>query len=63
MKSMGTRIAATIIISVVWFAFIVLYLAFSAEGFNLWQRAAIFLATGAVASGIIAVLWVKWAMD
>jgi hypothetical protein len=63
MKSMGTRIAATIIISVIWFAFIVLYLAFSAEGFNLWQRAAIFLATGAVASGIIAVLWVKWAME
>ena len=63
MKAMGIRVAATIIISVVWFAFIVLYLAFSAEAFNIWQRAAVFLATGAIAGGVIAVLWVKWAMD
>lgn len=60
---MGTRVAATIIIGVFWFVFIVLYLAFSANAFNLWQRAAIFLASGAIAIGLIAVLWVKWAMD
>jgi hypothetical protein len=62
MKSVGTRVAATIFVSVFWFAFIVLYLAFFAGGFNLWQKAAVFLASGAIASGLIAVFWVKWAM-
>jgi hypothetical protein len=63
MKAMASRVVATIIIGVVWFAFIVLYLAFSAEALNIWQRVAVFLATGAIATGLIAVLWVKWAMD
>lgn len=62
MKSMGSRVAGTIIVSVFWFAFIVLYLAFFAGSFNFWQKAAIFLASGAIASGLIAVLWVKWAL-
>jgi hypothetical protein len=60
---MGTRIVGTILVGTFWFAFIVLYLAFFAPGFSLWQKAAIFLATGAVATGLIAAFWVKWAMD
>lgn len=62
MKSVGTKVAATIFVSVFWFAFIVIYLAFFAGGFNLWQKVAVFLASGAIASGLIAVFWVKWAM-
>jgi len=62
-KSMGTRIIGTILVGVFWFAFIVLYLAFFASGFDFWQKLAIFLATGAVASGLIAVFWVKWALE
>ena len=62
MNSMGTKIVGTILVSVFWFAFIVLYLAFFAGGFNLWQKAAVFLASGALATGLIAALWVKWAV-
>jgi hypothetical protein len=62
MKSVGSKVAATIVISVSWFAFIVLYLAFFAGGINLWQKVAVFLASGAIATGLIAVLWVKWTM-
>lgn len=62
MNSMGTKIVGTILVSVFWFAFIVLYLAFYAGSFNLWQKVAVFLASGAIASGLIAALWVKWAM-
>lgn len=51
----------TIVVGVAWFSFIVLYLAFFAEGYNIWQKAAIFLASGAIATGIVSVLWVKWA--
>ena len=59
---MGTRVAGTILVGVLWFAFIVLYLAFYAGDFNLWQKAAVFLASGAIAGGLIAVFWVKWAL-
>ena len=62
-KTMGTRIVGTIVVGTFWFAFIVLYLAFFASGFDFWQKLAIFLATGAVAMGLIAAFWVKWALD
>ncbi len=62
MSSMGTRAAGTILVGVLWFAFIVLYLAFYAVNFNLWQKAAFFLASGAIAGGLITVFWIKWAL-
>jgi len=55
-------ITVTILAGVLWFAFIVLYLAFYAINMNLWQKAAIFLATGAIVGGIIAVLWVIYGL-
>jgi hypothetical protein len=61
MASMVTKIIGTIIVGVAWFSFIVLYLAFFAESLNIWQKAAVFLASGAIATGIVAVLWIKWA--
>ena len=62
MSSMGNRVVGTILVAVFWFAFILIYLAFYADSLNLWQRAAVFLASGAIATGLIAVFWVKWAM-
>jgi len=61
MTSMGTKVIGTIVVGVAWFSFIVLYLAFFAESSNIWQKAAIFLASGAIASGIVVVIWIKWA--
>ena len=60
MSSLVSQITATIIVSVVWFAFIVLYLAFYAGGLDFWQKAAVFSASMALAGGAIAVLWVRW---
>lgn len=62
MNSLNNRIIGTIIAGVGWFAFIVLYLAFFAGGLDFWQKAAVFLASGAIVCGIIAVLWIKWAL-
>jgi len=59
---MGNRVVGTILVIAFWFAFIVIYLAFYSDGFNLWQKAAVFLATGAIATALISVFWVKWAM-
>jgi hypothetical protein len=40
----------------------VLYLAFFAGGFDFWQKLAIFIASGAIALGIIAIVWIRWAL-
>jgi hypothetical protein len=62
MNSLGTRVAATVIIGVGWLAFIVLYLAFFAGTFDFWQKLAIFIASGAIAAGLIALMWLRWAI-
>ena len=60
--SMIWPITATILAGVLWFAFIVLYLAFYAIDMNFWQKAAIFLAAGAIVGGIVAVFWVIYGL-
>jgi len=62
MSSLGNKAAGTVLAFVCWFAFIVLYLAFFAGNMDFWQRVAIFLASGAIVGGIVAVLWIKWAL-
>jgi hypothetical protein len=62
MVSLVTGISATIIVGALWFAFIVLYLAFYASSLDFWQKAAVFLASMAIATAAIAVFWVRWAV-
>ena len=56
----GARIGATIIIGVLWLAFQILWLAFWAGEFNIWQNIAVFLASILIAGAIVAVLWITW---
>jgi len=44
----------------IWFAFVVLYLAFYAGNLDLWQRTAVFLASGVLVGAVIAVFWVTY---
>jgi len=60
MDSLGLRISATVVATVGWLAFIVLYLAFFAGSFDLWQKLAVFIASGAIVLGIIAIVWIRW---
>jgi uncharacterized membrane protein YadS len=60
MNSLGTRIAATVIIGVTWLAVTVLYLAFFTADFDFWQKLAIFIASGAIACGAVALMWIRW---
>ena len=62
MASLGTRVSATVLVGALWFAFIVLYLAFYAGSLDFWQRAAVFLASMAIACAVIAVFWIRWAI-
>jgi len=61
MVSIASSITATVLAGVGWFAFIVLYLAFYAGNMDVWQKAAVFLASAAIVGGVIAVFWVRYA--
>jgi hypothetical protein len=60
--SFGSRVAATVAVGVGWLAFTLLWLAFYAGTFNFWQDLAMFIASVIVAIGIVAVIWIKWAL-
>jgi hypothetical protein len=62
MTSLGTRVAGTVLVGAFWLAFIVLYLAFFAGNLDFWQKLAVFIASGAIVTGIVAVIWIKWAL-
>lgn len=63
MVSLSTRISVTVLVGALWFAFIVLYLAFYAGNLDFWQKAAVFLASMAIACAITAVFWVRWTIQ
>jgi hypothetical protein len=62
MVSLAASVTATILAGAIWFAFIVLYLAFYAGGMGLWQKAAVFLASGAIVAAIIGVFWARYGL-
>jgi membrane protein DedA with SNARE-associated domain len=62
MVSLVASITATILGGAIWFAFFVLYLAFYAGGMDFWQKAAVFLASGAIVIAIIAVFWARYGL-
>jgi hypothetical protein len=62
MVSLVSSVTATILAGAIWFAFIVLYLAFYAGGMDFWQKAAVFLASGVIVGAIIEVLWARYGL-
>jgi hypothetical protein len=63
MVSFATRVSATVAVIFGWLAFVVLYLAFFADGFNFWQKLAIFIASGAIVIGAMALVWIRYMLD
>ena len=57
---LASRIVATILAGAIWFAFVVLYLAFYSGDLDLWQKLAVFLASGALVGAVIAIFWVTY---
>lgn len=62
MDSLGLRISATVVAGVSWLVFVVLYLAFFANSFDFWQKLAVFIASGAIVIGAIAIIWIRWVL-
>ena len=61
-NSLTSRIIGTVVAFFGWFAFIVLFLAFSPVSLDFWQNVAVFVASGAIVICIVAVLWIRWTM-
>ena len=57
--SLLTRIAGTVLIAFVWFAFLFLYLTFFA-GPDIGTDLTVLLGTGLVAAAAIGILWLRW---
>jgi hypothetical protein len=60
--SFGSRVAGTVIVGVGWLAFILLWLAFYSGNYDFWQNLAMFIVSVIVAVGMVAVIWIKWAL-
>jgi hypothetical protein len=59
---MQGRIIATIVLSVAWLCFVLLYLAFWTTGLSLFQSVAVFIVSLLVLGGLLGVMWVRWGM-
>jgi hypothetical protein len=53
MVSLAVAVTGTVVATFGWLAFIVL---------DFWQKAAIFIASGAIVFGAIVALWASWAL-
>lgn len=59
---MRWRVTATVVILFGWVIFILLYAAFWADRFSLFQNIAIFFASIVAAIGLLTVMWAAWGM-
>jgi hypothetical protein len=60
--SFGNRIAGTVTVGVGWLVFVLLWLAFYAGNFDFLQNLAVFIVSIIVGLGLVAVIWIEWAL-
>ena len=56
-SGLGWRLSATIMVLAGWFAFAILWLAFYASGYNIYQNLAVFLSSLVILGAVLGVLW------
>jgi hypothetical protein len=54
----ASRVAVSIVVGVVWLVFLIIFLAFYANNFNVYQNIAIFIASILVVGAILGLMWV-----
>ncbi len=57
---LAPRTAVTIMVGIGWLIFLILFLAFYAGGFNIWQNIAIMLVSILVVCAILGPMWAYW---
>ncbi len=61
-RGMRWRVSGTIVLGTAWLVFILLYAAFWAGAYNLFQNLVIFFASLIVLLGGLAAIWASWGM-
>lgn len=61
-KGFGWRVATSIVVSVGWLIFLIVWLAFFAIDYNGYQNLAIFLVSILVIAAILGPIWAVWGM-
>ncbi|MFB0499818.1 MAG: hypothetical protein ACETWO_00860 [Candidatus Hadarchaeaceae archaeon] len=59
---LAPRVAVTIVVGIGWLIFLILFLAFYAGGFNIWQNIAIMFVSILVVGAILGPMWAHWGM-
>ena len=59
---MRWRVSLSIIMGVGWLAFLILWLAFYASDFNIYQNIAVVLASILLVGGVLGAAWASWGM-
>ena len=62
MKGMGWRVALSILVSMGWVAFLIIWLFFYAGSFTIYQNVAVVLVSIVVACAIMGAAWAPWGM-
>ncbi len=61
-SGLAPRVAVTIVVGIGWLIFLILFLAFYAGGFNIWQNIAIMFVSILVVGAILGPMWAHWGM-
>jgi len=59
---LASRVAVSIVVGLGWLLFVVIFLGFYAERFNVYKNLAIFLASILIAFAILIPMWAHWGM-
>ena len=57
---LASRIAVSIVVGITWLVFLIIFLAFYADRYSVYQNLAIFLASVLVVAAILGPMWVYW---
>jgi len=57
---LASRVAVSIVVGVAWLVFLIIFLAFYADRFSVYQNLAIFLVSVLVVGAILGPMWVYW---
>ena len=56
----ASRIAVSIVVGIAWLVFLIIFFAFYADRFSVYQNLAVFLASVLVVGAIMIPMWVYW---
>ena len=57
---LASRIAVSVVVGVAWLVFLVIFFAFYADRFSVYQNLAIFIVSVLVVGAILGPMWVYW---